>query len=55
MSETGRTARDVMLGLMKTGAKLGVPFFRSIADRLGIPDAIPVPSVPDLVRQAPAA
>ncbi|HEV7874732.1 MAG TPA: transposase, partial [Enterovirga sp.] len=28
MSEAGRTARDVMLGLMKTCAKLGVSFFR---------------------------
>ena len=55
MSEAGRTARDVMLGLMKTCAKLGVSFFRYLGDRLGIPDGVPVPPLPDLVRNAATA
>jgi hypothetical protein len=55
MSETGRTARDVMLGLMKTCAKLGVSFFRYLGDRLGIPDGDAIPPLPDLVKQAATA
>ena len=55
MSEAGRTARDVMLGLMKTCAKLGVSFFRYLGDRLGIPDGATVPPLPDLVRNATTA
>ncbi|MBP1183002.1 hypothetical protein JOE48_004966 [Methylobacterium sp. PvR107] len=52
MSEAGRTARDVMFGLMKTCAKLGISFFRYLGDRLGIPDGDAIPSLPDLVRNA---
>ncbi|MGH1571063.1 hypothetical protein ACRAWG_10665 [Methylobacterium sp. P31] len=52
MSEAGRTARDVMLGLMKTCAKLGVSFFRYLGGRLGIPDSDAIPPLPDLVRNA---
>jgi hypothetical protein len=55
MSEAGRTARDVMLGLMKTCAKLGVSFFRYLGDRLSIPDGDAIPPLPDLVRQAATA
>lgn len=55
MSEAGRTARDVMLGLMKTCAKLGVSFFRYLGDRLGIPDGVPVTPLPDLVKNAATA
>ncbi len=36
MSEAGRNARDVMLGLMKTCRKLGVSFFTYLGDRLGL-------------------
>jgi hypothetical protein len=36
MSEKGRRARDVMLGLMKTCRKLGVSFYAYIRDRLGL-------------------
>jgi hypothetical protein len=36
MSETGRTARDVMLGLMKTCQKLGLSFYDYLGDRLGL-------------------
>ena len=55
MSEAGRIARDVMLGLMKTCAKLGVSFFRYYGDRLGIPDGATVAPLPDLVRNATTA
>ena len=52
MSTAGRTARDVMLGLMKTCSKLKVSFFRYLGDRLHVPGAITIPPLPDLVRQA---
>jgi hypothetical protein len=51
MSTAGRTARDVLLGLMKTCRKLGISFFRYLGDRLHVPGAIPVPSLPGLIRQ----
>ena len=54
MSEAGRTARDVLLGLMKTCRKLGVSFYRYLGDRLCVPGAEPIPPLPDLVRQAAA-
>jgi len=54
MSEDGRTARDVLLGLMKTCRKLGVSFYRYLGDRLRVPGAAPVPPLPHLVRQAAA-
>jgi hypothetical protein len=52
MSTAGRTARDVLLGLMKTCRKLGVSFFGYLGDRLRVPGATAVPPLPDLVRQA---
>ena len=52
MSTAGRTARDVMLGLMKTCSKLKVSFFRYLGDRLHVPGAITILPLPDLVRQA---
>lgn len=36
MSDAGRKARDVMLGLMKTCRKLGLSFFTYLGDRLGL-------------------
>ncbi len=55
MSTAGRTARDTLLGLMKTCRKLGVSFFRYLGDRLHVPGAIAVPPLPHLVRQAALA
>ena len=55
MSEDGRTARDVLLGLMKTCRKLGVSFYRYLGDRLRVPSDGPIPPLPDLVRQAGAS
>jgi len=52
MSTAGRTARDVMLGLMKTCNKLKVSFFRYLGNRLHVPGTLTIPSLPDLVRQA---
>src|SRR4051794_2174770 len=40
MSQDGRTARDVLLGLMKTCRKLGVSFYRYLGDRLRVPGAM---------------
>jgi len=51
MSTPGRTARDVMLGLMKTCSKLEVSFFRYLGDRLHVPGSDTIPPLPDLVRQ----
>ncbi len=53
VSDKGRDARDVMLGLAKTCMKLKLSFYDFIGDRL----AIPGPKIPDLatlVRPAPA-
>jgi uncharacterized small protein (DUF1192 family) len=55
MSEAGRTARDVLLGLMKTCRKLGISFHRYLGDRLCVPGAEPIPPLPNLVRQAAAS
>ncbi len=46
VSERGRIARDVMLGLAKTCAKLKVSFFDYLGDRL----AIPGPHLPPLAE-----
>jgi transposase IS66 family protein len=46
VSENGRTARDVMLGLAKTCAKLKISFFNYLGARLGIAG----PHVPPLAR-----
>src|SRR3954453_1989890 len=54
-SAAGKRARDTFLGLLKTCAKLGVSFWAYLGARLKIPEADPVPWLPDLVRQrAPA-
>ena len=49
VSEKGRQARDVMLGLAKTCAKLKISFFDYLGDRLGIPGPI-IPELQNLVR-----
>jgi hypothetical protein len=53
VSDRGRNARDVMLGLAKTCRKLKIPFFDYLGARLGIPG----PEIPDLatlVKPAPS-
>lgn len=54
VSQDGKQARDVMLGLMKTCAKLNVSFYRFLGDRFAVQGAPSVPSLPALVRMAPA-
>jgi len=53
ISVRGRDARDVMLGLAKTCAKLGLSFFDYIGDRLGIPGP-DIPPLATLVNPAPS-
>ncbi len=50
-SDLGREARDAFLGLMKTCAKLEIPFWDYLGDRLKVPGAANVPHLPDLVSQ----
>ena len=54
-SEAGRTARDVLLGLMKTCQKLKLSFWHYLGDRLGIPGEPAIPSLTDLIRRAAPA
>jgi hypothetical protein len=49
-SDPGRDARDAFLGLMKTCRKHAISFWDYLGDRLGVPDAPAVPSLPELVR-----
>jgi Transposase IS66 family len=53
VSDNGRDARDVMLGLAKTCAKLKIRFFDYLGDRLGIPGP-PIPNLATLVPEAPS-
>lgn len=53
VSEKGRQARDVMLGLAKTCKKLKISFFDYLGARLGIPGP-QVPRLATLVREAPS-
>jgi hypothetical protein len=53
VSEKGRQARDVTLGLAKTCAKLKIRFFDYLGARLGIPGP-QIPRLASLVREAPS-
>ena len=53
ISEKGRQARDVMLGLAKTCMKLKIPFFDYLGARLGIPGP-DIPNLATLVSPAPS-
>jgi hypothetical protein len=48
-SDIGRDCRDVFLSLVKTCAKLKIPFWDYLADRLAVPGAPAIPSLPELV------
>jgi hypothetical protein len=54
VSDVGKAARQATLGLAKTCAKLGVSFYQFLGDRLAVPGAPSVPSLPTLVRMANA-
>ncbi len=53
VSDKGRTARDVMLGLAKTCAKLKISFFHYLGARLGTPGP-DVPHLETLIAPTPA-
>lgn len=53
VSDKGRDARDIMLGLAKTCIKLKVPFYHYIGARLGI-EGPTIPLLANLIRKAPA-
>ena len=53
VSEKGRQARDVMLGLAKTCRKLKISFFDYLGARLGIPGP-DIPNLATLVSPAPS-
>ena len=53
VSDKGRQARDVMLGLAKTCMKLKIPFFDYLGDRLGI-QGPNIPNLADLISPAPS-
>ena len=50
-SAAGKQARDTFLSLLKTCTKLAISFWDYLGARLKIPDADPVPWLPDLIRQ----
>ncbi len=49
-SDDGRDCRDAFLGIAKTCAKLGITFWDYLGDRLDVARTLPVPYLPDLVR-----
>jgi hypothetical protein len=51
-SAAGKRARDTFLGLLLTCAKLGVSFWAYLGARLKIPEADPVPWLPDPIPKA---
>jgi len=53
VSDNGRDARDIMLGLAKTCMKLKLSFYEFIGARLGIPGP-KIPPLASLIRPAPA-
>ena len=53
VSDNGRDARDVLLGLAKTCKKLKICFFDYLGARLAIPGPS-IPNLPNLVREAPS-
>ena len=53
VSDKGRDARDIMLGLAKTCMKLKLSFYDFLGDRLGVPGRI-IPPLASLIRPAPA-
>jgi hypothetical protein len=53
VSDKGRDARDIMLGLAKTCMKLKLSFYDFIGPRLGIPGP-KIPPLAGLIRPAPA-
>ena len=53
VSQNGRDARDIMLGLGKTCMKLKLSFYEFLGARLGLPGT-PIPPLAELIRPAPS-
>src|SRR6266849_501688 len=53
VSDKGRDARDIMLGLAKTCMKLKLSFYDYLGSRLGLPGP-PIPPLAGLIRPAPS-
>jgi len=53
VSDKGRDARDIMLGLDKTCMKLKLSFYEFLGSRLGLPGP-QIPHLAELVRPAPS-
>ena len=53
MSDKGRDARDIMLGLAKTCMKLKLSFYDFLGSRLGLPGT-QIPHLAELIRPAPS-
>src|SRR6202162_34763 len=53
VSDRGRDARDIMLGLAKTCMKLKLSFYDFLGSRLGLPGT-PIPPLAELIRPAPS-
>jgi hypothetical protein len=53
VSDRGRDARDIMLGLAKTCMKLKLSFYDFLGSRLGI-SGPSIPPLPELIRSAPS-
>jgi hypothetical protein len=49
-SDIGRDCRDAFLGLAKTCAKLQIPFWDYLGDRLAVPGGQIIPPLPQLIR-----
>jgi AraC-like DNA-binding protein len=49
-SDNGRDCRDAFLGLAKTCRKLSIGFWDYLGARLGVPGAIAVPQLSDIIR-----
>ena len=53
VSDRGRDARDIMLGLAKTCMKLKLSFYEFLGSRLGLPGPH-IPHLAELIRPAPS-
>jgi hypothetical protein len=49
-TDTGRNCRDAFLGLAKTCRKLSIGFWDYLGARLGVPGAVAVPQLSDIIR-----
>jgi hypothetical protein len=53
VSDNGRDARDIMLGLAKTCMKLKLSFYEFLGARLGVPGTQIIPPLAEFIRPAP--